>query len=399
MLMFLVVAEELGVHLEHPVEGEATDTQHLADLHARHLRRQDGRETIDLPDFSLDFVERLRIDQVCLVQNDAVREGKLLHRLVLDTLRFLLVQMLQQVPGVHDGDDAVEEHAGLDEVVGEKGLCDRRRVRESCRLDDNSVQPCALGARSLQDVLQTFDEVAAHGATNAAVVHLYDLFGAKLLAACGDQCIVDADLTKLVLDHRESFPVGAVEDVIEQRRLPAAQKPRDEVSRHLVFRCELRFLRACLTLHVLESAALIGELSNTRILRSQPSCSGELGLRAANTAEVHEDVRAGGPEPRELLAGALNQGGRELLDEAAWIRESQSLLRLGDDVAEGPLERLQRGIDELYCLEVTCLGASTAGLIVPFAPKLASAGRGIAREGHRATPRAPKRATPQRAPL
>ena len=46
-------------------------------------------------------------DQVCLVYNDAIRKGQLLHCFILNPFGFLFMQVLQAVFGIHHGDYAI----------------------------------------------------------------------------------------------------------------------------------------------------------------------------------------------------------------------------------------------------------------------------------------------------
>ena len=49
----------------------------------------------------------LVLDNIRFVQQDSISKRKLLNTFVLNTLRFLLIQMLDDVFGIHDSDDAV----------------------------------------------------------------------------------------------------------------------------------------------------------------------------------------------------------------------------------------------------------------------------------------------------
>src|SRR5690606_31079435 len=73
---------------------------------------------------------------------------------------------------------------------------------------------------ALAQVAQDADQVAAHGAADAAVVHLDDL----LVALLKQQVVVHSLLAELVLDHRDAVAVLFAEDAVEQRGLPAAQE-------------------------------------------------------------------------------------------------------------------------------------------------------------------------------
>lgn len=161
-------------------------------------------------DALLDRLQLLLVHEVDLVEEDAVREGQLLHGLVLHALRLVVVQVLDEVLGVHHREDGVEEElllwdpikkkkkgqgpalaqsrtskakqsnakeqasgSRLDLLLHEEGLGHRRRVRQPRRLDEDGVEPVAL---ALEERGEDADEVPAHGAADAAcwVVGFYD---------------------------------------------------------------------------------------------------------------------------------------------------------------------------------------------------------------------------------
>jgi len=69
------------------------------------------------------------------------------------------------------------------------------------------------------EIADDADEVAAHGAADAPVVHLEDL-----LVGADDEPVIDSDLDELVLDHGDALPVILGQDAIEQRRLSRGEK-------------------------------------------------------------------------------------------------------------------------------------------------------------------------------
>ena len=99
-------------------------------------------------------------------------------------------------------------------VVDKEGLRDRRRVREPRGLDQDSVER----AFALEQIADDTDQVAAHGAADAAVVHLEDFF-----VGVDNQLVIDADLAKFVDDHCIPLAVFLGEQAIEQRRLAGAE--------------------------------------------------------------------------------------------------------------------------------------------------------------------------------
>ena len=90
----------------------------------------------------------------------------------------------------------------------------RRGIGEARCLHDDRVELAAALHQPLDDA----DEIAAHGAADAAVVHLE-----HFLIGVYDQFVVDADLAELVDDDREFLAVRLGQDSVEQRRLAGTE--------------------------------------------------------------------------------------------------------------------------------------------------------------------------------
>ena len=116
--------------------------------------------------------------------------------------------------GVGHGDDRVEPRRLLHVLVDEEGLGHRAGIGQAGGLDDDGVEP----ALALHQALDDADQVAAHGAADAAVVHLE-----HFLVGADDQVVVDADLAELVDDHGVALAVVLGEDAVEQRGLAGAE--------------------------------------------------------------------------------------------------------------------------------------------------------------------------------
>ena len=104
--------------------------------------------------------------------------------------------------------------ASDDVLVDEEGLRHGRRVGEAGGLDDDRVEL----ALALHQPVEDADQVAAHGAADAAVVHLEDF-----LVGADDEVVVDADLAELVDDDGVFLAVRLGEDAVEERRLAGAE--------------------------------------------------------------------------------------------------------------------------------------------------------------------------------
>ena len=157
--------EESLVHGQRALQIEGADVEHLVDRRIGVLRAQDLRRAVDAADAPLDALQRGRVDQVGLVEQHHVGERDLLGGLVQ------LVDVLLEVLGVHHGDDGVELELVLELVVDEEGLRDRAGVGHAGGLDQDVVELVA----ALHEVAEDADQVAAHRAADAAVVHLEDL--------------------------------------------------------------------------------------------------------------------------------------------------------------------------------------------------------------------------------
>ena len=75
-------------------------------------------------------------------------------------------------------------------------------------------------------------EVLPDSAAEAAVHHLNDLLFSLHTCILGDQRVIDADLSKLVLDDGELLAVVGGEEMVEKRRLAAAEEAGEHGHRH-----------------------------------------------------------------------------------------------------------------------------------------------------------------------
>src|ERR1700691_5117047 len=119
------------------------------------------------------------------------------------------------MPRVDHGHDAVERELLAHSFIDEKGLCHRSRIGEAGGLQNDSVEFIAAGDQISQDA----DQVAAHGAADAPIVHLEDLF-----LGIDHQFLIDADVAELILDHGDALAMAFSEDAVQQRGLARAQE-------------------------------------------------------------------------------------------------------------------------------------------------------------------------------
>ena len=111
--------------------------------------------------------------------------------------------------------------------VDEEGLRDGRGIGEACGLDDDPVELLA----PLHEAGDDADEVPAHGAADAAVVHFEDLF-----VGIDDEVVIHAKLSELVDDDRIFTAVLLRQDAVEQRRLAGAQIAGEDGDRNEILR-------------------------------------------------------------------------------------------------------------------------------------------------------------------
>src|SRR5437588_4352753 len=97
-----------------------------------------------------------------------------------------LVEVVEDVLGIDEGDDGVEPQLSGHLVVHEEGLRHRGGIGEAGGLDEDVVEAVAAAHEIAEDA----DEVAAHGAADAPVVHLE-----HLLIGVDDEGVIDPDLT------------------------------------------------------------------------------------------------------------------------------------------------------------------------------------------------------------
>ena len=88
-----------------------------------------------------------------------------------------------------------------------KKVCDRSRIGDAGGFDDDRVK----GILALHQVLHSADQVTAHGAADAAVVHFEDFF-----VGFHEQIVIDADFAELVDDNRITLTVVFGQDPVEK---------------------------------------------------------------------------------------------------------------------------------------------------------------------------------------
>jgi hypothetical protein len=200
--------EEGRLDVEDAVEVKRIAAEHFGDVDLGALGAVQPGIGVDGADARLDLVQLRRRHQVGLVDQDHVGESDL----VLDLGRVL--EPFLQPFGVGDRHHGVEFGLGADLLVHEEGLRHRRGVGEPGGLDDDGVELSFSSHEPVDDAHQ----VAAHGAADAAVVHLE-----HFLVGVDDELVVDADLAEFVDDDGEFLAVRLGQNAVEQRGLAGAE--------------------------------------------------------------------------------------------------------------------------------------------------------------------------------
>ena len=211
MIVTVAGVEEFRLDLEDAVQIERTALQHVRKLDLAALGAMQLCVRIDAADARLDFGQLRLGDEVGLVQHDDVGKGDL----VLGLGRVL--EAVAQPFGVSHRHDRIESRVLLHVLVDEKSLRHRRRVGQPRGLDDDGVEL----ALALHQAVENANEVAAHGAADAAIVHLE-----HFLVGADDEVVVDADLAEFVDDDGVFLAVVFRQDAVEQRGLAGAEIAR-----------------------------------------------------------------------------------------------------------------------------------------------------------------------------
>ena len=164
-------------------------------------------------DAGLQTIEVRSGNEVGFVEDDDIGKGDLL-------LGFVgVVEVLPDVLGIHERDHRVDmeffTHFGIDE----EGLNDRAGVGEAGGFNEDVVELVPHLSKTAEDT----NQVPAHGAADAAVVHFENL-----LLGIDDELVVDADLTEFVFDHGNSFAVVRGENVVEERGFSGSEESRED---------------------------------------------------------------------------------------------------------------------------------------------------------------------------
>mmetsp|Transcript_70658 Transcript_70658/g.111839 ORF Transcript_70658/g.111839 Transcript_70658/m.111839 type:complete len:270 (+) Transcript_70658:635-1444(+) len=249
MLVVLFIFKETIVHLQDLVQIKGLDAHDEVHVDLGLGGALDFHRLIDHANPPFHFIQVRLVHEIALVEDDSICEGNLFHSFVLDSFGLLLIQVHNEVLGIHQSHDAIQLHVLLHKVICKEGLSHWCWVCQPGGLNDHAIKSFAVLHRSLHDLLETCNEISTDGATNAAVVHLNDI----LLHGQGssfNETVINADLTKLVLNDGEAFSMELMKDVIQKGRFTTTEESSEYCHRDLGITASLFLgcLGCCLSL-------------------------------------------------------------------------------------------------------------------------------------------------------
>ncbi len=207
-MVFMAVLEEVRIVFQRALQVEGTLVQHAGKIDAGAFGLVDAGGGVDGAHDVFDAGKLFLGDEVALVDDDDIGKGDLVFGFAA------VLQAQRQVLGIDQCDDGIELGLGADIVIHEEGLGNGDRIGKAGGFDNDAIET----ARTAHQAFHDADEVTAHRAADAAIVHLVDF-----LVGFHDQVVVDADFAELVDDDRIFLAVVLGQDAIEQGGLAGTQ--------------------------------------------------------------------------------------------------------------------------------------------------------------------------------
>ena len=200
-----------------PHSAEAGRPQVRRNEQAIERRDLDRRGLVDPAQPPLQLVRRSGC-KIALRQQQPVRDGGLLDGLGMAVERIVAEQ---RVDGRRD---RAQLELPREYGIGEEGLHDRLRIGEPRGLHDDAIERRDLATpRFAEHGRERVDEIAAHGAAQAAAAQQHDVAGRAL-----DEVVIEPDVAQLVDDDECTRHAGIAHQPVEQRRLPTAEKAGED---------------------------------------------------------------------------------------------------------------------------------------------------------------------------
>lgn len=242
--------EKVGINFRGVVEVEAAKGEEFGHGNFGPNGADDGGQRIHGAEAALQGGGFLFGDEIAFVENDPVGEGDLL-------LHFRTVfQMEVGMFGIDQGDDSVDEEFLSHFGIHEKGLHDGAGIGQAGGFDQDVIEAIAAAGELFEDA----DEVPAHGAANAAVIHLEDLF-----VGLQDQFVIHADFPEFIFNDGQPQAVIFAEDAVEKGRFAGPKiAGQDGYGDRIGIIGSTHFLGGCFFVRVLENCkkvAILGPMT------------------------------------------------------------------------------------------------------------------------------------------
>ena len=130
--------------------------------------------------------------------------------------------------GVNQGQHRIDRKPFGNVAIRHQRMQDRRRVGQTRGLDQYPFERRHTPRQSpRRQVQKSVRQIPSYRTAKAAIGQLNETF-----AAGHDQLVVQSHFAELIHDHRRARPARVAQHPRDQRRLPAAQKPRDDRNRN-----------------------------------------------------------------------------------------------------------------------------------------------------------------------
>lgn len=206
-VILVAVLEEVRIVFEGTFQIEGALVENAGEIDAGTGGLVDARRGIDGAHDILDAGDFFRRNEIGLVDDNDIGKSDLVFGFAA------VLQAQRQVLGIDKCDHRVKLGLGAHVVIHEEGLGDRNGIGKASGLDNDAVESAGPAHQAFDHA----DEVAAHRAADAAIVHFVDFF-----VGFDDQIVVDADLAEFVDDDSVFLAVVLGQDTVEKRRLAGA---------------------------------------------------------------------------------------------------------------------------------------------------------------------------------
>ncbi|MND86186.1 hypothetical protein D3C80_781390 [compost metagenome] len=212
-MILMAVLEEMRIVFQRALQIEGALIENPGKINTGTGGLVDARGRVDGAHDILDAGHFLRRNEIGLVDDDDIGKGDLVFSLAA------VLQAQRQVLGIDQRHNGVKLGLGAHIVIHEEGLGDGHRIGKACRLDDDAVETAGAAHQAFHDA----DQIAAHRAAHAAIVHFVDFF-----IRLDDQIVVDADLAEFIDDDSVFLAVVLGENAVEKRRFAGAEISRQD---------------------------------------------------------------------------------------------------------------------------------------------------------------------------